>query len=446
MKIQINIPLVINGPVEVEFDNFVKVEVGMKGELESNRFLLSLWNEFDEQYAPQKSPERCPWAYFPSRHLGKKCSVICFGGLQTKIGDILVAISFRTKGDIDAIHFGILRPNNEKLTEIFTGLVSSAKLKMNAVDIYIVKAKLINKVVDSLFYSYGDGRFRIYNENKCNYISFIVLAINKDEAKGEAVSRLNYLRAFLSVETNFLFGYDEVEISNNNVVLPIWEESPYQEDFIDSYSEKDGFILISKKAVSFLGKYLFGRRELLFSDAIKYFLLGCRHFYEGRVAESKLEEAVVASSKHQTFYLTLNDLRDKEAIINATITSYLSSIETATFVNGINMTCPKCNAVQYKIAQRIADFVSRFFSEDMGKLFKKIYGFRSKYLHVGFSSTSNNYNHNKPLLDVNTGTGAIDYGFHTVRVDGGVVGLSTSNVREWTSYCLRKYYQKELLP
>ena len=106
MKIKYSLPFVIpNIPVDLDTDECLSFEVGMKGIEESNTFLYSLWNEFDKAVAPPNSPQRCSWFYSPQRFCGKKSHAVRIGIIQTAIGELLVLYMFTSKGDIDKVLF-----------------------------------------------------------------------------------------------------------------------------------------------------------------------------------------------------------------------------------------------------------------------------------------------------------------------------------------------------
>ena len=50
-----------------------------------------------------------------------------------------------------------------------------------------------------------------------------------------------------------------------------------------------------------------------------------------------------------------------------------------------------------------------------------------------------------PLLSETSETGVKEYGNVAIRVDGKICSLNINNIREWTTYILRCYYQKRIL-
>ena len=76
LKIKVSNPLLPNYTKEVDFEEFERIDVGIKGEIESNHFLWKLWHLFDLQYAPSNDKGFAPWAYLPQRYVGKKNQIL----------------------------------------------------------------------------------------------------------------------------------------------------------------------------------------------------------------------------------------------------------------------------------------------------------------------------------------------------------------------------------
>ena len=99
-KIKVYTPFQPNCIKEVDFEDFERIEVGIKGEIEANHFLWKLWHLFDMQYAPSNGDGCASWAYLPQRYVGKKKQVLVLGNINTALGDYHVAIAYAKKGDI----------------------------------------------------------------------------------------------------------------------------------------------------------------------------------------------------------------------------------------------------------------------------------------------------------------------------------------------------------
>ena len=123
---------------------------------------------------------------------------------------------------------------------------------------------------------------------------------------------------------------------------------------------------------------------------------------------------------------------------------YLSAIETASFEEGNHETCACCGAVKYKIGARVKDFVTKYFNEKLGNVFKGLYNIRSKYLHTGILSTIGDFLNARPLLDTGTDLGLFDNSFVSVKANGTVSLASAMNIKEWTTFCMRCFYHEKM--
>lgn len=111
----------------------------------------------------------------------------------------------------------------------------------------------------------------------------------------------------------------------------------------------------------------------------------------------------------------------------------------------LNRTILRCGAVKYKIAQRVRDLATKYLGEHLGKVFNKLYGYRSKFLHEGRFASESNMIRTIPLLSKTSATGLDDYGKISVSVDGGARQIDIANVKEWTTYTQRCFYQERIM-
>ena len=91
--------------------DFEKIPVKTSGYIESNKFLVSLWNQVNTHICPKHCVDRAPWAYFPGKYIGKKTSVSVLGFCQTSIGELYFALQYHKKGDIDSLL--VMRPTSK---------------------------------------------------------------------------------------------------------------------------------------------------------------------------------------------------------------------------------------------------------------------------------------------------------------------------------------------
>ena len=451
MKVQVPHFQVLSDLIELDFNDFETFSISIKGELESNQFLVSLWHEFDQELGEDG---KCPWAYFPNRFMNKKHSVTSFGIMQTKIGHFYVMVSYKQRGSIDSIHFYSLNCSKDSYKGVIKGIIKKAVVNIDKLVKFTITSRLFSLVENTTFYPYNGTRFSFYDNESVNYIKFQLLAKDQFEATQLTEKRLRSLTAFLSIETNLYFDFDNISIHPNEEEISK-EACVFQDDkeidaikgneFIDYNSIFEGKIHISQAGVNFINKYIFVEREHKNPPNIHLFMKGCLHFYKGLKDDFSIPEEFIASSEHQTLAISPIGIFNKQSIINNSITYYLSALETISSNEGTQTTCSTCGQTQYKISQRVSDFIKRYLSDDLGMLFKKIYDIRSKYLHTGTSSSTNQNSRNRPLIDSSTGTGAKDYGFISVQVNGKPASFHISNVREWTSFCIRRYYKETIL-
>lgn len=132
--------------------------------------------------------------------------------------------------------------------------------------------------------------------------------------------------------------------------------------------------------------------------------------------QEAFDDAVSISLPTHTYGAMRKQVKNKQEKYTHCIMHYLSAIETASFEEGSHEVCAACGNVKYKIAARVKDFVTRYLSDDLGKLFKALYAIRSKYLHTGILSTSGDFLNVRPILDFGTELGLPDNSFVSVKV------------------------------
>lgn len=366
----------------VDFDDFERIDVGIQGLENANHFLWKLWHLFDLQYAPTNK-SYAPWAYLPQKLYGKKNNILVLGNINTALGNFQVAISYVKKGDIDSICFysGI---HNDKLTyKKLRELVLLAKGEIDQLVTFHYKIELFCKFEHLEFYTYVGRFFKLYSQDKRIYVSFDITCADKYEAYHLGMERMKYMTAFLAVETNILFDYYPIEETSEE--NDIKNETPlFMKNYIDGYSISVDRVLISEEAFKFLDKIIFVERDLHLSHLEKYFLLGCIHVQNGMKEQETFDDIVKMSFPKQTFGVMNGRLKDKQEKYTHCVMHYLSAIETASYEEGNHEVCKTCGNIKFKIASRVKDFVSKYFNEELGKVFKGLYAVRSKYLHTGF--------------------------------------------------------------
>lgn len=428
--------------------DFEKIVVNTSGYVDSNKFLISLWNQVNTHICPNHCVNRAPWAYFPGKFIGKKSIVSVLGFCQTTIGELYFALEYHRKGDIDSLL--VMRPTNAlKHDEIkkLRLIVNKAKDNINNTLCYLCKAKIIAKLKNIRFTEYSASNFCIMPCDEGFNLCFYINAIDKFEAGQQALERLYEICAFLTVETNIYCSFEEFIVTKNEL-LPIYKNSgTFIEDYIDYYPAIDNWqICISSYAYKFINDNILsiGRFENR-NEIEKFFLAACKHLQIGVETELRIGDVAIASIPHGTFALTPRDKRNKIEYMTSSLMSYLSAVECVTATDANNETCKECGAVIYKIANRVRNLSTEFLGDHLGKVFHKLYAYRSKFLHAGRMASDGNVVRTIPLLSELSETGVKEYGNVAVKIDGKIYSLNISNIREWTTYILRCYYQKRIL-
>ena len=181
--------------------DFEKIPVKTSGYIESNKFLVSLWNQVNTHICPKHCVDRAPWAYFPGKYIGKKTSVSVLGFCQTSIGELYIALEYHKKGDIDSLL--VMRPISKlKHEEIkrLTLLINDAVACIDKTKRFLCKANVFAKLKRIRFAEYHASNFSIIPHDGGFDFFFYVNAIDKFEAEQQALERLYELCAFLTVE------------------------------------------------------------------------------------------------------------------------------------------------------------------------------------------------------------------------------------------------------
>ena len=291
LKIKVSNPFLPNYVKEVDFEDFERIDVGIKGEMDSNHFLWKLWHLFDLQYAPSNGKGFAPWAYLPQRYIGKKKQILVLGNINTALGNFHVAISYVTKGDIDSVCFYSGIHNDKPTYKKLRAIVLQAKNEINQLETFHYQVELFSKFDKLNFHTYIGNHFKLYSQNEKIYVSFDVTCADKYEAYHIGMERMKYLVAFLAVETNILFDYPFIE--NSSMVDNITEEQPvFMQNYIDGYSISGDTVLLSKEGFQFLDQFIFVERDLCLTHLVKYFLLGCIHVQDGMKEQEDFDDVV----------------------------------------------------------------------------------------------------------------------------------------------------------
>lgn len=434
-------------PVDTDKD-FVRFVVNTSGYVESNKFLVSLWNQVNTQICPDHCIDRAPWAYFPGKFVGKRSTVSVLGFCQTIMGELYFALEYRKKGDIDTLL--VMRPMSKlknKEVDKLRFLIDSAIVNIDKTNSFLCKANILTHMQNMRFAEYSANNFCITQSDKDSIINFHVNAIDKFEAEQLALERLYEICAILTIETNIHCSFDEFSVKENELLPKNKTSGGFINDYIDHYPTNDrGEICISQYAYNFINEKIFsiGRFEKR-GEIERFFISACKHVQIGIEAELNMGNIAVASTPFVSFVLSNTGQRYKEEYMTSALMSYLSAIECATVAGANKKKCEKCGATIYKIASRVRDLSTEFLGDNLGMVFHKLYEYRSKFLHAGRMASDANVVRTIPLLSESSEIGVKAYGNVVVKVSGNICSFHVSNIREWTTYILRCYYQKRIL-
>lgn len=450
MKIKYVIPFDLNQTIfeaDTEAD-FLSINVGTVGYTESNKFLVALWHQLNINICPTHSIGRVPWAYFPGKYRDSKKAVSVIGFADTSIGKLYFALQYKIKGNIDTIL--VMNPYGELKKEVEKKLRKFVETALNEKDkpiIFLCEAPIFLAEKGVTMYEYKTKTFSITPNSAGGFLlSFNLAAIDKFEAEQTALGMLYDICAFFSVEINILCGFDQFEIKNNILLSESQEKIPFVNDYIDYYPLNNNKLYLSEYGLNYIVQHILGKNRFEDRPSIdRYFLSACKHIQIGMEAENKVGSMPVTALPTVTLSLQKRDQRNKEERMTSALMSYLSAMECVTAGDGQAETCKECGAVKYKIAKRVRDLATKYLGKDLGKVFNKLYGFRSKFLHEGRFASESNMIRTIPLLSKSSATGLDDYGIISVSVDGKAVKIDIANVKEWTTYVLRCFYQERIM-
>lgn len=397
----------------------LEIEVGINNIKQSNKFLRKLWALFNEEFG------KCSWQYSPFK-IGKY-QQICFGMADIKDYNLEISILYKNKGSITKIIFESSDGNklDEKMRDTLNKLVKYAKENYEKKEAFFFKASIISNYVFSNYETQCQSMQIFGLKNKSSNLFFSVSAYDHNQASGKAIEFINETLDFLSIETNLMFYLDEINVIENakfkekdEMIYNKKESYQDNSDFIEGYSTKNKQIVISKEAIQFL-KYI----QKNDNEDIRAFMRACHHFHSARKLDSDTFEV---NSLHKKS----NERLDSNLEIANTL--YLSALEVVSSIGFQSDRCSECNQLKYSISKRVKDITNKYLNDNVAKEIVKSYSLRSKYLHEGvlIRSTSPTIQ-SIPLLDNSTKSGCKEN-----------FSASIYNLREYTSYILRRFYRE----
>lgn len=424
--------------------NFTAININLTGEDACAHFLLSFSHQLDLQYAPEHCPDRAPWKYMPFRENGKNISMVTLGNVQTRLGIFTVAYSSKTPNNIDTLYLYNYYGNHTKHKGELKSLVKKAVKQKDATTEYIYQATGSCPITNVTTNEYIGERFVFQYVEGQFVLRFRLNAIDAREAYELALQRIRKFTAFLAIETNIQFTFND-PVEQNDVWSLVGNKPSchYFPDYIDSYSIEGERIMLSENGYNLINAYIFTQREASSNSIVKSLLAGAEHIWEGLDTENKIHENVLAVFPGIVLAAKPVDIK-MQSVVTKSLMNYMSALEAATINEGTHDRCELCKTELYHISHRIKDIATKYLSVELGRVYSKFYSMRSKYLHAGIFATGRDTLHARPMFDATTGTGLADVGFITIKYDGRSHLFSVMNVKEWTTYILRCYYQEKL--
>ncbi|SGS34074.1 Uncharacterised protein [Staphylococcus aureus] len=397
----------------------LEIDVGIDNIEESNKFLRKLWASFNEEFG------KCSWLYSPFK-IGEY-QQIYLGRVDIKDYNLEISILYKNRGSITKMIFENSDGNNldEKMRDTLKKLVKYAKNNYEKKGTFFFEATIISKYIISN-YEIQFQSMQIFGlKNKSSNLLFSVSAHDQNQANGKAIEFINETLDFLSIETNLMFYLDNICVIENvkfkeKNEMTYNKKEIYQDnsDFIEGYSTNNEQIVISKEAIQFL-KYIQKNDD----EDIRAFMRACHHFHTARKLDSETFEVNSIHKKSNT------RLDSNLEIAN---TLYLSALEVVSSIGFESDRCSECNQLKYSISKRVKDITNKYLNENVAKEIVKSYSLRSKYLHEGVLNRSKSPTIQFiPLLDNSTKSGGKE-----------IFVASIYNLREYTSYILRKFYRE----
>jgi len=396
----------------------MNINIGTTNAEESNEFLRCLWAEMKNEFGV------CGWHYTPYKNgLLKK---ITFGFVN--IGEskpLEVGITYKEKGSINNIFFNAEYGEKDikKGTELYQRLkkvVNTTKQNIGKLDTLYFRT-----AIQSYYplHSYRADDFTIHpmKDSKSEF-TFGINAYDSNQASGFVTQKVTQLMNFLAVETNAVF--ERVDWIEDGLIEPQESELFQEDDFIDDHSVKEDYLVISKEGKEFIKILTNSEHDL--SPKVELFLKACGHFHSARKQEEKMfhrdsdGSVVVVQSGDETELAT---------------TLYLSALEVTTLIGFTEEKCDSCGQPKFQITKRVRELTSKYLPKHLVKDFVDYYDKRSKFLHAGMRVNTETPTSNLiPLLDPDEKNGC-DFPHK----------IPLINVREYVSYCLRKYYRENLI-
>lgn len=414
------------------------VDLGFENQKESNLFLRALWANFAKRYG------KCAWQYSPYTDREKK--IIILGFMDIDLADsFAVYVHYKKRAVINKLEF-INNSNNEEISneikEQFNEIIKETKIKYKNPDTKYLNITISSNSSISNYYS---DFFRIepYG-NGLSSITFGVKSYGDNDAEFIFKSKVKSLLDILSVLTNSPFIYENIA---RNIKLDKEEETFYDDDFIDGYPIKNKQFILTNYGKQIIEKVLAYDNNIE-DDNLEKLLNACMHFHAARKYDAQIYDLYTYGELEEVgegVYKASISLRNQRLfdakLINANIeeiatVSYISSLEVLSTIGFDSKVekCKECNQMVYSISSRVKELLRKYFPDRLAKELHSYYSSRSKYLHEGRLLTHPYTGTSIPQLDYNNPCGC--------KV---VSEIPLLNLREYTSYCIRRVIRENFI-
>lgn len=379
----------------------MEIAIGTNKLSESNLFLRCLWAKLREYFG------NCGWNYVPFKNGRENTILFGYASLDLEV-PVRVSIKYKTKGSISSINFEFDKEVEARILDSIRGCVDAAKRDFGSPGVMKMASVIrpfspYTGAMSLQLGKYQGEHFQIEPGN--DGVAKLILNVPSfDEVDATTVAKRigNKLMHLMSVGTNYCF--QQVNVDAFNVIEV--ETAVYQidNDWIDSFSVKDGVILISESIAK------------LMNDV-------------AQDVESNQLLCLAASHYHHALRLQLESSSCYNMFEEMVSVLCISSLEVAAMIYGAeDKTCPSCGNKVYGLRRRVIDMASRHSSEGVVSFIDNYYAMRSKYLHTGMMLSDRSYSTmSVPTLDTNSSTGCLHQVPHP-----------PVNIIELTSHLLRK--------
>lgn len=402
------------------------IHIPFENNKESNLFLRALCSEFRERCG------KCAWQYMPYRVPQE--NLVCLGIMSiNRESNVTVSVRYKKRGVIEKLEFtdGDGKELSIEMQKLINNVIDQVKEKYKQPNNSFVQFS-----VKSLaeFSGYSTENFSIHPIGNCS--SSIIFRVegydNKDRQYIGEIKRKR-ICDIMSVLTNLpLYSGSVGNNPDQHMEEVFWEE----DDYIDGYPIKNGYVLLPTYAISFIDMILCNDKEVV-DDKLYKLLNAAGHFHAGRKFDSQITDRVLFTSmrrEEDTIYLGVvdneNNIEDDvlNNIYEMAIVSYISTLEVlATIVEESEpVKCECCGQLVYSISNKVKTLLIKYFGEFQGKEIHKYYASRSKFLHTGRRLSRTYVGVSIPQLDSNSISGA-----------ELIEEISLLNLREYVGYCFR---------